>query len=169
MNQKKIGAFLKELRREKNMTQEQLAEVLGVSGRTVSRWETGFNMPDLSILVQIADYYEVDLREIMDGERKSEKMDKELEETVKKVADYSNEEKACFTRRLHVLFMVAVVTGLINFLFLFVGVEESGFVGFVKGFTGGITYGMVLVGAIMTSRYAAKIRAFKWRWLKKQS
>lgn len=41
MDQKKIGSFLKELRKEKNVTQEQLAEILGVSSRTVSRWETG--------------------------------------------------------------------------------------------------------------------------------
>ena len=45
---KKIGIFLKELRKEKGLTQEQLAEKLLVSGRTVSRWETGLNMPDLS-------------------------------------------------------------------------------------------------------------------------
>lgn len=56
MDQKKIGCFLKELRKEKGVTQEQLAETLGVSGRTVSRWETGFNMPDLDVLIQIADY-----------------------------------------------------------------------------------------------------------------
>ena len=41
VNQKKIGVFLKQLRNEKGITQEQLAEILGVSGRTVSRWETG--------------------------------------------------------------------------------------------------------------------------------
>ena len=41
MDQKKIGSFLKELRKEKNITQEQLAENIRVSGRTVSRWETG--------------------------------------------------------------------------------------------------------------------------------
>lgn len=41
MDQKKIGGFLKQLRKEKGITQENLAEVLGVSGRTVSRWETG--------------------------------------------------------------------------------------------------------------------------------
>lgn len=42
---------------------------VGVSGRTVSRWETGSNMPDLDILIQIADYYEADIREILDGGR----------------------------------------------------------------------------------------------------
>jgi len=41
MDQQKVGSFLKELRKEKNLTQEQLAEQLNVSGRTVSRWETG--------------------------------------------------------------------------------------------------------------------------------
>ena len=51
MDTKKIGAFLKQCRKEKNLTQEQLAEKFGVSERTVSRWETGSNMPDLSILV----------------------------------------------------------------------------------------------------------------------
>ena len=56
MNQQKIGGFLKELRLEKQLTQEQLAEELGVSRRTVSRWETGNNLPDLSLLVELADY-----------------------------------------------------------------------------------------------------------------
>lgn len=59
MDQKKIGAFMKNLRKEKGVTQETLAETLGVTGRTISRWETGSNMPDLDILIQIADYYNV--------------------------------------------------------------------------------------------------------------
>lgn len=58
MNQKNIGSFLKILRKEKNLTQEQLAEQFNVSSRTVSRWETGSNMPDLSLLVELADYAE---------------------------------------------------------------------------------------------------------------
>ena len=52
MNQIKIGMFLQELRNEKGITQEQLAEQLGVSNRTVSRWETGSNMPDISLLAR---------------------------------------------------------------------------------------------------------------------
>ena len=68
MDTKKIGAFLKQCRKEKNLTQEQLAEVLGVSARTVSRWETGTNMPDLSMLVEIAEYYEIEMKELLDGE-----------------------------------------------------------------------------------------------------
>ena len=57
MDTVKIGNFLRELRKEKNLTQEQLAEVFSVSNRTVSRWETGSNMPDISLLLEMAEYY----------------------------------------------------------------------------------------------------------------
>ena len=93
MNQQKIGGFLKCLRREKGLTQEQLAERFSVSSRTVSRWETGSNMPDVGMLVELADFYDVDIREIIDGERKSEMMDKETKDTLKKVAEYATEKE----------------------------------------------------------------------------
>lgn len=69
MNQEKIGRFLKQLRMEKQLTQEKLSETLGVSRRTVSRWETGSNLPDLSILVELVELYDVDVKEIFAGER----------------------------------------------------------------------------------------------------
>lgn len=109
MNQIKIGAFIKELRKEKELTQEQLAEQFNVSRRTVSRWETGRNLPELDILIEMADYYEVELRELLNGERKSESMNKELEETVLKVAEYSNEDKLKITKRMHLLFFGGVI------------------------------------------------------------
>lgn len=87
-----IGEFLKELRKEKELTQQQFAEILNVSNRTVSRWENGNNMPDLDVLIYISDYYEIDLRELLDGESKSEKMNKEFEETILKAVDYTNTE-----------------------------------------------------------------------------
>ena len=90
---KKIGSFLKTLRKEKGLTQEQLAEILYVSGRTVSRWETGTNMPELGILIQMAEFYNVELKEILDGERKGENMNQELQETLSKIADYNKLEK----------------------------------------------------------------------------
>ena len=64
MDMKKIGSFLKALRKEKGLTQEQLAEKLGVAGRTVSRWETASNMPDLSVLIQLAEFYDIEVGEI---------------------------------------------------------------------------------------------------------
>lgn len=93
MKPKEIGAFLKQLRGEKGITQEQFAEILGVSGRTVSRWETGTNLPDLSILVQISEYYNVEIKEILNGKRERENIDNKLKETLLKVADYNELEK----------------------------------------------------------------------------
>ena len=91
MNQQKTGELLKRLRKEKGLTQEQLAERFFVTSRTVSRWETGSNMPDVGMLIELADFYEVDIREIIDGERKSEIMDKETKDTLLKVADYATQ------------------------------------------------------------------------------
>lgn len=116
MDQQKIGRFLKELRKEKGITQEQLAEQFSVSNRTISRWENGKNMPDLDILIEISDYYEVDLREILNGERKSENMNEELKETVLKVAEYSNSEKEVKRKKINKCFIVGGICFLLVIL-----------------------------------------------------
>ena len=112
MDQKKIGAFLKQLRNEKGLTQEQLAENFHVSTRTISRWETGSNMPDVSMLVEIAEFYDVDVREIIEGERKNEKMDEELKNMANRVADYAGAEKSKLLKWVRVIsfFGVALMT-----------------------------------------------------------
>jgi len=119
MNQQKTGEFLKRLRKEKGLTQEQLAERFYVSSRTVSRWETGSNMPDVAILIELADFYDVDIREIIDGERKSEIMDKETKETLLKVAEYAAEEhRKANTRVLITALVVCVVLIICTLLFM---------------------------------------------------
>lgn len=167
MDQKKIGSFLKELRKERSITQEQFAEMMGVSGRSVSRWETGSNMPDLDVLIQIADYYEVEIGEILDGERKSGKMNKELEDTVLKVADYSSDERKRLTKRMHILFLAGVVSFLIFMILDIMGLADKGITEDVASSALGISFGMLLCGAIFTSRYMMKIREFKLRLLKR--
>lgn len=111
MDQSKIGAFLKSLRKEKNLTQEQLAEQLNVSGRTVSRWETGSNMPDISLLVELAEFYDISIPELIDGERKSGEMREEVKEVADKMADYAGNEKAAIIKniRSHSLFGVCAI------------------------------------------------------------
>lgn len=93
MDQHKIGVFLKELRKEKNLTQEQFAQQLNVSGRTVSRWETGTNMPDISLLAEIASFYNVSIPEIIDGERKNGEMNGEINTIADKMSEYAAAEK----------------------------------------------------------------------------
>ena len=110
MDQKKTGSFLRELRKEKQFTQEQLAEWFGVTSRSVSRWETGSNMPDLSILVELADFYDVDIRDIIDGERKGEDMNKEEKERLQLVADYAETEKNTLLMRLRIFSIVGLIS-----------------------------------------------------------
>ncbi len=109
MDMKKIGSFLKTLRKEKGLTQEQLAERLGVAGRTVSRWETATNMPDLSILIQLAELYDVEVDEILDGERKDKEMDKELKTTLMKAADYSETKRKKFAEVCNLVLLITFI------------------------------------------------------------
>ena len=102
MDQKKIGNFLKELRKGKGITQEEFAEKLDVSGRTVSRWETGVNMPDISLLVEISEFFDVSIPEIINGERKSEIMNEEVKEVAEKLSDYANTEKETIIRNIRI-------------------------------------------------------------------
>ncbi len=163
----KTGRFLQELRKEKRLTQEQIAEQMGVARRTVSRWETGSNMPDLDILLELSDLYEVDLQEILSGERKSEQMNQELKETVLQVADYSNEEKTRLLHRMHWLFMAGLAGFVVFLVIILLGLENTSPYEGIGSFGLGIAFGMIVLGVIFTSRYAARIRAFKLRLLGK--
>lgn len=120
MDQQKIGLFLKTLRKEKNLTQEVLAETLNVSSRTVSRWETGSNMPDISLLVELSEFYQISISEIIDGERKSEKMNQETKDAVIKMAEYSkNELKMERLKIINVLLMLFGIFIIISALAIF--------------------------------------------------
>ena len=68
MNQVAIGNYITQKRRALNLTQEQLADMLGVSNKTVSKWENGKSMPDYSIIQQLCETLKVTLAELMDGE-----------------------------------------------------------------------------------------------------
>lgn len=169
MDLKKIGMFLKEQRKEKGITQEELAEILNVSNRTISRWENGKNMPDFDVLIEIADYYEVEIREILDGERKSENMNKEMEDTVLMVADYTSTEAQNHNKRVHRLFLFAIIYYVVTLLFEeYVAYIEIDFLdGFSEGFLKGGMLGIILVGFIMTGRYGKRMRDFKLQILHK--
>ena len=124
MNQRKTGEFLKRLRKDKGLSQEQLAEHFYVSSRTVSRWETGSNMPDVDTLIELADFYDVDIREIIDGERKNDNMDEETKNTLKKVAEYATEETKKRKERLRT--MLAGSTVLMLVCYMLFGSEHKG-------------------------------------------
>ncbi len=72
MNQELIGKFIAQLRKDKNLTQKELADKLGISDKTVSKWETGNGMPDVSFLQPLCEELSVNLNELLSGERLSE-------------------------------------------------------------------------------------------------
>ena len=160
MDQKKIGLFLKELRKEKTLTQSQLAEQLNVSDRTVSRWETGTNLPDLSILVELADFYDIDICEIIDGERKSENMNEEVKETVLKLSDYTETINQKIKGRLFVLTVIAII-GMIAFVIIEVkGLDTPGSIYERVASAGlGLDFGVLIVLAMYLSGLLGKIKA----------
>lgn len=167
MDQKKIGIFLKELRKEKQLTQEQLAEVFGVSNRSVSRWENGVNMPDFDLVIEIANYYDVSIEEILDGERKNEMMDQRTEQTLLKVADYENQDKLKFSRRMCGLFIAAIVAFIVYAVIEMLGLSSTEVYEAIASFALGLVFGVLLLGALFTSRYMVKIQAFKQKLLYK--
>lgn len=160
MDQQKIGGFLKKLRKEKNLTQEQLAEQLNVSGRTVSRWETGSNMPDISILVELAEFYDVSIPEIIDGERKSETMKEEVKETALKLSDYAETINQKIKIRLFWLTVLAFA-GMIAFAVIEIsGLDTPGSIYERIASAGlGLDFGMLIVIAMYLSGILGKIKA----------
>ena len=70
MNQHDVGLFIASKRREKNLTQEQLAEKIGVSNKTVSKWETGKTMPDYSVVELLCQVLNISVSELIAGKEK---------------------------------------------------------------------------------------------------
>ena len=103
MEQIKTGKFIAELRKEKGMTQEQLGAKLGVNSRSVSRWENGHGMPDISLLLELADVLGVTVQELLEGSRQ------EMEsgnagvvtyEGLHTVVQYLNQERAAWKKQI---------------------------------------------------------------------
>lgn len=157
MDQIKISQFLKQLRTEKSLTQEKLAEIIGVSNRSVSRWENGNTMPDFDLLIELAKFYDVSIDEIMDGRRKEENMDKQTEETLYKVAEYTNNEKVRLLGRIKYLSWVPVICGIIFLVLEYLGKGDTGIAGYIVG----VGFGAAIAIALVTTFRMKRLKEFK--------
>ncbi len=93
MNQEKIGLFIAKLRKENNMTQQDLAEKLGVSDRTVGNWENGRNLPDVSLFKPLCNIFNITVNDLISGEIVDNKNYQEkLEENIINTINYSNKK-----------------------------------------------------------------------------
>lgn len=93
MDQNKIGKFILELRKEKNMSQKELAQKLGVTDRAISKWENGRGMPDLSLMKPLCKELDITINDLLSGERIDKKdYQEKLEENILNTINYSNQK-----------------------------------------------------------------------------
>lgn len=93
MNQDKIGKFILECRKAKKLTQSELAEKLGVTDKSVSNWENGRNMPDLSLFRPLCEILDISINDLISGEKVSQdKYQEKLEENIISTIDYTNKK-----------------------------------------------------------------------------
>ena len=121
MDQKRIGAFIAQCRREKNLTQMQLAELLDITNQAVSKWENGRGMPDVSLLQPLCDILEISLNELFSGEHIStEEYKGKAEENISKL--FKEKQIASLKPVKYLFSMCANATFLIVAIELVVGV-----------------------------------------------
>ena len=93
MEQEKIGKFILQLRKEKNMTQKELAEKLGVTDRAISKWENGRGMPELSLMKALCDELGISVNELLSGEKiESEDYQEKFEENIINTIEYTSKK-----------------------------------------------------------------------------
>ena len=109
MDSAKIGSFIQKCRKEKKLTQEELGEILGVSGKSISRWENNVTMPDLSLVTTIAKELDVQVSELLNGERSNEKKLIELGSEIDKMTKYDNYEEKSRTKKVNILLLAQII------------------------------------------------------------
>lgn len=110
MNQEKIGKFISNCRKEKKITQSQLSEQLGVTDRSVSNWETGKNMLDLSLFKPLCEILDITINELLSGEKLSkEEYQEKFEENIVNTIDYSTKK---INKYSQVISLIIIIFGL---------------------------------------------------------
>lgn len=110
MNQERIGKFIAECRKAKKITQEKLAEQLGVTDRSISNWENGKNMPDLSLFKPLCKILDITINELLSGEKlNKEEYQEKLEENIVNTINYSTNK---FNKYNGVISLILIIFGL---------------------------------------------------------
>lgn len=157
MDSVKIGKFIKECRKEKGITQKELAEFLMISDKTVSKWETGNGMPEVSLMVPLSNMLCISVNELLSGERlEGDEYRKKAEENIVKIMKEKNEERKKFilVNTLAFMFCIACVP-----IFIVAGLLEiETFVRIVL-VVGGLIF--LAVGLVMFCEIDRKIGYFE--------
>ncbi len=153
MNQLKTGKFIAQKRKAQNLTQEQLAEKLSVSNKTISKWETGKCMPDYSIVKNLCVELEITVAELMNGEEAEEKS----------ISSYDEEQIMDLLRRTqelekqkNLLYGIILIVMGIALTALSYAIEDSNVKDFISGFLLGISIVEMLVGVYVVGKSISK-------------
>jgi len=107
MDVKKIGQFIAQKRKEKGLTQEELGEELGVTNKTISRWETGKYMPDLSLLKPISDKLGITINDLLSGEILEQQMTiQKAEENMVETINYAQKAINKINKKLFIVVVI---------------------------------------------------------------
>ena len=124
MNQERIGKFIAKCRKDKKMTQQELAEKLGVTDKSIGNWENGRNMPDLSLFKPLCDELDITINELLSGERlKKEEYQEKFEENIINTIDYSSKKINIIRNNLGIVLLVLGI--LISFTAMTMFASES--------------------------------------------
>lgn len=114
MEQAKVGKFIAERRKNKNMTQAELAEKLNITDRAISKWETGKGMPDSSIMLELCDELDISVNELLSGEViKMENYNQKAEENLLEMKKQKEETDREMLRLEMVIGYISTITFLI--------------------------------------------------------
>ena len=107
MNQEKIGKFIAKCRKDKKMTQSELAEKLGVTDKSIGNWENGRNMPDLSLFKPLCEELDITINDLMSGEViTKDKYQEKFEENIVNTIDYSTKRINKYSNTIGLLLVV---------------------------------------------------------------
>ena len=119
MDNKKFGDFIKKLRKEKQLTQKELGEKLNITDKAISKWERGLSFPDIAVLKDLAEFFEIDISELLNGERgKKQEIDiekaiQEAIENYKNIEEKKKEKVQKVKKRIGVISIIIFVFALI--------------------------------------------------------
>lgn len=147
MDQLEIGMFIAKKRKERNFTQAQLAEKLGVSNKTISKWETGRCMPDYGIIQSLCKELEITVSELIDGEETEPDSirvydDNQVLDLIKRIQNLENQKVSLYG-------IILMTMGIALFAVHF-SIGGSDVKDFFSGLLMGLSIGEMLVGVFVT-------------------
>lgn len=135
MNQEQVGKFIAKLRKEKRYTQESLAESLGVSSKTISKWETGNGLPDIFMLKNLAEKLDVSPLELINGKRISNvDKNKDIDPIYSSAEKYIENNNKKYKKRIIIISITSIIAlGIVSLLLLLLSNYNNCFIYSLKG------------------------------------